>query len=84
MSNENLNNGNNANNNGLTTNDNAGAPDHSLGRWEVLDADGNMVQGNIVGAQDTNADGEADAFQVDITGDGRPDGTVYDLSLIHI
>ena len=74
MSNENLNN--NGNNNGMTTNDNAGAPDHSLGRWEVLDADGNMVQGNIVGAQDSNGDGKEDTFQVDINGDG--------LSLIHI
>ena len=73
MSNENLNNGNTGNNNGMTTPGNAGSAEHSLGRWDVLDANGNMVEGNIVGAQDTNGDGEKDTYQVDIN-----------LSLIHI
>ena len=40
MSNENLN-----NQNGTDTNGNAGNSEHSLGRWEVLDGNGNMVEG---------------------------------------
>ncbi len=75
MSNENLNNQNGTNTN---INGNAGNSEHSLGRWEVLDGNGNMVEGNVVGSQDTDGDGKQDAYQVDINGDGRPDGTVYD------